>query len=86
MKIVRGWSVRGFSIQWVPVLLLIACAPKNDGDEVPYVGLDTLPIVTELTSVPTQLEIVSEPNEEHAEFSTDPVSYTHLTLPTILRV
>ena len=79
MKIVRGWSVRGFSIQWVPVLLLIACAPKNDGDEVPYVGLDTLPIVTELTSVPTQLEVVSEPNEEHAEFSTDQLSQSRNT-------
>ena len=79
MKLVRGGSVRGFSIKWAPVLLLIACAPKNDGDEAPYVGLDTLPIVTELSSVPTQLKVVSEPNEERAESSTDQLSQSRTT-------
>jgi len=79
VKIVRGWSVRGFSIKWVPVLLLMACAPKNDGDEVPYAGLDTSPILAELTSVSTPLEIVTEPNQERTEFSTYQLSQSRNT-------
>ena len=57
----------------------MACAPKNDGDEVPYAGLDTSPILAELTSVSTPLEIVTEPNQERTELSTYQLSQSRNT-------
>ena len=57
----------------------MACAPKNDGDEVPYASLDTSPILAELTSVSTPLEIVTEPNQERTELSTYQLSQSRNT-------
>ena len=37
-------------------------------------------------SVPTAEKTVSQQTDKHNGFPVNPVSYTHLTLPTILRV
>ena len=57
----------------------MACAPKNDGEEVPYAGLDTSLILAELASVSTPLEVVTEPSQERTELSTDQLSQSRNT-------
>ena len=71
MKIVRGRSVRGFCIECISLLLLVGCAPGTDRDQAPDAGLDTPPLLAELTSVSAPLAVVTEPHQESTSRPTD---------------
>ena len=64
MKIVRGWSVGGFTTKWVLVPLLMACAPTGDESKASDAGTDTATTLTEPTSVSTVLEVSPAPKKE----------------------